>query len=128
MQDLQCKAFIGIWRFLLPLPQALVRRDIRNSAYAICRKSVDISEDERRVHRFVVTAITNTCKPVTPEMIAQELDMPLDRVKTIVDKLEGMKFFFYRYNNVGINWAYPVTAEDQLYKMRFDTGEQFYAA
>jgi hypothetical protein len=125
---LRNKAFIGIGRFMLPLPQALVRRDIHHTATAICRKTVDINEEERMVHRFVVTAITDTKQPVTPELIARELEMPLDRVHEIVDRLESLKVFFYRYNNIGINWAYPVTAEDQLYRMSFETGKTFYAA
>jgi hypothetical protein len=47
-----------------------------------------------------------------------QLDMPLDRVKTIVNKLEEMKTFFYRYNCPGINWAYPVTTEDSGHILR----------
>ena len=54
--------------------------------------------------------------------------MPLDLVRDIVDKLEGMKVFFYRYNSQGINWAYPVTTENGVYKMTFSTGKQFNAA
>ena len=62
------------------------------------------------------------------EYIADKLDMPLDRVRDIVDKLEEMKVFFYRYNSQGINWAYPVTAENVVHKMVFSTGEQCNAA
>ena len=42
MNKLRYKAMIGVWRFMLPLPQALVRRDIRKAASAICRKTLDI--------------------------------------------------------------------------------------
>ncbi|MCP4627426.1 MAG: hypothetical protein GY850_28520, partial [bacterium] len=48
------KAFIGIRRFMIPLPHALVKKDIRKMADAICRKTADVTEEERKVHRFVV--------------------------------------------------------------------------
>ena len=126
--DLKRKAFIGIWRFMIPLPQAFIEKDIKTMANAICRKTADVSEEERKVHRFVVMTMTETNKPVTLQYIAEKLDMPLDRVRDIVDKLEGMKAFFYRYNSKGINWAYPVTSENRVYKMAFSTGKQFDAA
>jgi hypothetical protein len=126
--DLKRKVFIGIWRFMIPLPQALIKIGIRRTADAICRKTADVSEEERRVHRIVVMTMTETNEPVTSEHIAAKLDMPLDRVRHIVDKLEGMKVFFYRYNSQGINWAYPVTAENVVHKMTFSTGEQCRAA
>ncbi|MFC1976247.1 hypothetical protein ACFLXQ_07600 [Chloroflexota bacterium] len=120
--------FIGIWRFMIPLPQALINRGIGRTADTICRKTADVSEEERKVHRFVVMTMTETNEPVTPEDIADKLDMPLDRVRDIVDKLEGLKVFFYRYNNQGINWAYPVTAENVVHRTTFSTGEQCNAA
>ena len=76
----------------------------------------------------MVATITDNHQAVTPELIAQALEMPLDQVHAIVDKLESLKIFFYRYNNVGINWAYPVTTEERRYRMSFSSGEHFYAA
>ena len=125
---LKRKAFIGIGRFMIPLPQALIKKDIRKMADAICRRTAGVSDEESKVHRFVVMTMTDTNEPVTSEYIAEKLDMPLDRVRDIVDKLEEMKVFFYRYNSQGINWAYPVTAENGVYKMTFSTGKQFNAA
>ena len=126
--DFKRKAFIGIWRFMIPLPQALIKKDISKMADAICRKTADVSDEERKVHCFVVMTMTETNAPVTSEYIAEKLDMPLDRVRDVVDKLEEMKVFFYRYNSQGINWAYPVTAENVVHKMAFSTGEQCNAA
>jgi hypothetical protein len=126
--DLKRKALIGIWRFTIPLPQALIKKDIRKMADAICRKTADVSDEERKVHRFVVMTMTETNRPVTSEYIAERLAMPLDRVRDIVDKLEELKVFFYRYNSQGINWAYPVTVENGVHKMSFSTGGQCNAA
>ncbi|MFC1819462.1 hypothetical protein ACFLZG_00045 [Thermodesulfobacteriota bacterium] len=126
--DFKRKAFIGIWRFMILLPQAMIKKDIRTMAEAICRKTADVSDEERKVHRFVVMTMTETNKPVTSEYIAEKLDIPIDRIRDIVDKLEEMKVFLYRYDSRGINWAYPVTAENVVHKMAFSTGEQCNAA
>jgi hypothetical protein len=126
--DLKRKVFLGIGRFMLPLPLALIKKAINGTADNICRITANVSEDERRVHRFVVMAITETNEPVTSEHIAAKLEMPLDRVKQIVNMLEEMKVFFYRYNSEGINWAYPVTTENVAHKMTFSTGKQCRAA
>ena len=126
--DMKRKAFLGIRRFMIPLPHILVKQDIRRMADAICRKTADVSGEERKVHQFVVKTMTETNKPITSEYIAEKLEMPLDRVKDIVEKLEKKKVFFYRYNNPGINWAYPVAVENKAFKMIFSTGEQCTAA
>ena len=129
MKDgLKSQIFIGIWRFMIPFPQALIKRGIRRTADTICRKTAGLREEERRIHRFVVTTMTETNEPVTSEHIAKKLDMPVDRVNHIVDKLEAMKVFFYRYNGQGINWAYPVTAENVVHRMTFSNVEQCHAA
>jgi hypothetical protein len=126
--ELKSKAFIGIWRFMIPLPLALVSNAIQRSANNICSHTLDVSDEERCVHRFVVRALTEVNQPVSLESIADKLKLPLDRVRTIIDKLEALKVFFYRYNNEGINWAYPVTSEDRLYGMTTNDGKHFYAA
>ena len=83
--DLKRRVFIGIWRFMIPVPQALIRRGISRTADAICRKTVEVSAEERKVHRFVVLALTETNEPVTPEDIAEKLDIPLERVRSMID-------------------------------------------
>jgi hypothetical protein len=126
--DFKRKAFIGIWRFMIPLPQFMIKKSIRKMAEAICIKTANVSDEERKVHRFVVMTMTETNEPVSSEYIADKLDMPLDRIRDIVDKLEEMKVFLYRYNSQEINWAYPVTTENVVHKMTFSTGEQCNAA
>jgi hypothetical protein len=127
-RDLKRKGFLGIWRFMIPLPQAMIKKDIQAMAKAICRNTVDVTEKDRTLHRFVVKTMTETNQPVSLETIADTLEMDLDQVRDSVDKLEELKVFFYRYNHQGINWAYPVTAEKQVHKMVFSSGEQCHAA
>ena len=126
--DLKRKAFMGIWHFMIPLPLFLIKINVNTMAKAICRKSADVSDEERKVHYFVVKSLSDTNEAVTLEYIADQLGIPIERVTAIVDKLERMKTFFYRYDCTGINWAYPVTAEDSGHKVTFDSGAQLNAA
>jgi hypothetical protein len=76
----------------------------------------------------VVSSVTASNQPVSLGDIVRGLSLPLSRVEEIVNKLEDLKVFFYRYNNPGINWAYPVTAEEREYKLTFSSGEGCTAA
>lgn len=125
---LKRKAFIGIWRFLFPLPTALVNHDVTGFANAVCRRNRTLSEEERRVHHFVVSTMADTNEAVSAQMISEKLDISLEKVLSIIEKLEGLKVYFYRYENPAINWAYPVTTDDNLYDMTFSSGKKFNAA
>ena len=127
-KSLQKKAFLGLSRFFIPLPDALFKSEIQKSARAICRETAHLVDDERRLHRFVVNTITRTNQDVPLDLIERQLDLSADRVLEIVEKLEDLKVFFYRYNSPGINWAYPVTTEDRVYKLTFSDGKRCTAA
>jgi hypothetical protein len=126
--QLKKKAFLGLGRFFILLPEPLFKSEIRKSAQAICRETAHLNEEERRLHRFVVSTISQTNDDVPLSLIAEELDLTPDRVLEIVEKLEDLKVFFYRYNSPGINWAYPVTSEDRVYKLAFSDGKSCTAA
>ena len=113
---------------MLPLPEFIVKNSARSSGQMICRKTADITEEERQVHWYVVRAVTDTNQPVQLEDIASALKLPLVRVQEIIQKLESLKVFFYRYNSRGINWAYPVTSDPNRYHLTFSTGEECTAA
>ena len=125
---LKKQAFLGLGRLFIPLPNALFKSEIQKSARAICRETAHLTEEERRLHRFVVSTISQTNQDVPLDLIERQLDLPADQVLEIVEKLEDLKVFFYRYNSPGINWAYPVTAEDRIYQLTFSDGKGCTAA
>ena len=126
--ELKKKAYLGVGRFMIPLPLFLLKSEITKSANTICKATAHLSDEERMVHRFVVNTITDTNQDVSLEKIASNLDIPLERIKEIVEKLEDLKVFFYRYKSQEINWAYPVTTESSEYKLNFSSGESCTAA
>jgi len=126
--DLKRKMYMGFKGFMLPLPLALSSRGMKRGVRGAKIKANSLSDEERRVHHFVVMAMAETKKPIRVESIAKELCMPTDKVVEIIDKLEAMKTFLYRSDGTDINWAYPISLEDMGFKMTASTGEQFYAA
>ncbi len=119
---------MGFKSFMVPVPLAFSTRGMKKGITGAKAKAGCLSEDERRVHHFVVVKMAVAREPITAELIAEELCMPTDRVLKIIDKLEDMKTFLYRADGKGINWAYPLSLENTGCRMTASTGEQFFAA
>jgi hypothetical protein len=126
--DIKRKMYIGIWRFMLPLPMAISAKGVKRSVSGAKTKADLLSKEERKVHHFIVKQMAIAKEPILAEFIGEKLNISLNRVKDIVEKLEGMKTFCYRYNSQGINWVYPLSFEDTGHKITVSTGEQFFAA
>jgi len=126
--DMKRKMYMGIWRFMLPLPLAISAKGVKRSVSGAKTKADLLSKEERKVHHFIVKQMAIAKEPITTEFIGEKLNISLNRVKDIVEKLEAMKTFCHRYNSQGINWAYPLAFEDTGHKMTVSTGEQFFAA
>ena len=110
------------------------------------RAVVDCIEDFRRIRtqvakdrrleaqwvginrNFVVRELPNAGEPLSPEFIAQELDLPVSRVNLILEELEKHLTFLFRNKQGAVTWAYPVTVDRTPHHVTFNTGEQIYAA
>jgi len=125
---LKRKMYMGFWGFMLPVPLALSTQGMKKSVSGARAKASCLSEEERRVHHFIVVKMAVAREPITAELIAKELCMPTDRVLEIIAKLEEMKTFLYRVDGKGINWAYPLSLENTGCRITTATGEQFFAA
>ena len=126
--DMKRKMYMWIWRFMLPLPLAISTKGVKRGVSGAKTKAGLLSKEERKVHHFIVKQMAITQEPITIEFIGEELNISINRVKDIVEKLEAMKTFCYRYDSQGINWAYPLAFEDTGHKMTVSTEEQFFAA
>jgi hypothetical protein len=118
------KLFVGLWRLMLPIPPAIwTKRDLGGGD-----PLAFMTEAHHRVRDFAVTELTQSGKPLAPERIAQELQLPPARVADILDELERRKTFLFRNAQGAVTWAYPVTVDPTPHRLRFSTGEQVYAA
>ncbi len=87
-----------------------------------------MSREHHLVRNFVVGELPVAGKPLSPDYIAQKLDLPFERTKAILDELEKQMTFLFRNEQGAVIWAYPVTVEKTPHHLTFSTGEQLYAA
>jgi hypothetical protein len=87
-----------------------------------------MSPEHHLVRDFAVRELPRLGRPIPPEFIGQNLNLPLPRVKTILEDLERHMTFLFRNEDGAVTWAYPVTVERTPHRVNLSTGEQVYAA
>ena len=118
----------GVWRYMLSVPPFLWEKQVLKSRKRIEAALGFMSEEHRSVHHCAVRELPVVGEPLTPEFIADKLNLPLERVKDILDDLEKHMTFLFRNPAGAVVWAYPVTAEQTPHHVTFSTGEKLYAA
>jgi hypothetical protein len=121
-------AMMGIWQYMIPIPKKLWQKQIPKLAQRIEAEHSFMSEEHRLIHHFVVRELLRVGEPLSPEFIAEKLNIPAARVTAILDELEKHMTFLFRNNGGAVAWAYPVTIETTPHHLTFSTGEQLYAA
>jgi hypothetical protein len=122
------KMYMGASRFMIPIPLVISNKGLGKGVSGARAKAGALTEEERRVHHFVVKKMAVAREPITAELISEELGIPLETVKKNIEKLERLKTFLYRSDGKGINWAYPLSLENTGHRMTVSTGEEFSAA
>jgi hypothetical protein len=120
---------LGFWRAMIPIPRIIWQRRVAAEAQKTSDNALPLmSEDHHRVRDFVVRELPRTGEPLSPDRIAQTLNMPRDRLNTILDDLEKRLIFLFRNAQGNVAWAYPVTVDATPHRVTYSTGEQGYAA
>ena len=114
---------LGLGRTMLPIPSTIWKRHMRRGAHLDF-----MSEDHHRVREFVVKELPRLGEALSPDSIAESLDLPQERVVRMLDDLERHMTFLFRNDRGFVVWAYPMTVEQTPHRMGFSTGEQIYAA
>ncbi len=117
------KLYLGLWRWLLPIPAQIWRRQIKGEAHLEF-----MTPEHHRVREFVVVEIPRVAKPLSPSYIAESLSMDEADVLRILDELEKKMTFLYRDEQGAVLWAYPVTAARTPHRITFSSGERISAA
>ncbi len=118
----------GLGRFMLPIPSALWRSQVAKAGGKIRNRQGFMTPEHRAVHHFVVRELPGVGEPMTPDFIAEGLDLPRERVTAILDALEKHLTYLFRNKDGAVTWAYPVTVDKTPHRMTFSTGETIYAA
>jgi hypothetical protein len=87
-----------------------------------------MSEEHHLVRNYVVDMLPRVGEPLSVEYLSEQLNIPIDRMKVILDDLEKHMTFLCRYGQGAVNWAYPVTVDQTPHRIAYSTGEQGYAA
>jgi hypothetical protein len=119
---------LGLWRYIINVPPFLWQKQIAKGKRKFEKEHGSLSEEYRQIHHFVVRKLPFDSKPLTPELISDELGFSVDRVKNALDYLEKRMTFLYRNSNGDVVWAYPVTVDRTPHRITFNTGERLYAA
>ena len=119
---------LGVWRYLLPVPRKLWRKQIAQNSGKARAGLGFMTTEHHLIRNFVVIELPRQGKPLSPEFIAQNLDLPVERVVDILDDLEKHMTFLFRSRGNAVTWAYPVTVDQTPHKVTFSSGEKLYAA
>jgi hypothetical protein len=119
---------LGFWRFLLRVPRPIWQGEVARGARAAERSLAFMTADHHRVRDYAVRELPRFGKPISPEAIARDLDLDLERTVSILDELEKKLTFLYRDEAGEVLWAYPVTAAVTPHRVTFSSGETIYAA
>ncbi len=122
------RLLIGLGRHMIPIPRMLWQWQVRSGAQRAKAELGIMSEEHHLVREFAVRELPRVGEPLSPEFIAEELNLPVARVKSILDELDKHMTFVCRNTQGAVVWAYPVTAESTPHHVAFSTGEQLYAA
>ena len=114
---------LGLWRYTLPVPRLVWQR--------LVKADTDLgfmSQDHHQVRDFVVTELPRVGRPLSPQTIAQGLNLPPAQVVDMLDELERHMTFLFRNEQGDVAWAYPVTVDRTPHHVTLSTGERAYAA
>jgi len=122
------KVLLGRNGQILEFPQAVWKGHLDQIPQHSQARLGFMTETHHRVRYFVVSELVNRMEPLKPEWISERLDLPLERVKVILEELESKLFFLVRNAQGSVAWAYPVTVEPTPHRLNFSTGERLFGA
>ncbi len=119
--------FLGLGRWMIPIPRMIWHQAMRANARKIPDRLRFMTPEHHRVRDFTVERLLRTGTPLPPDEIAQSLQLPANRVSEILDDLERHLMFLFRSSGHAVTWAYPVTVEQTPHRAAASTGEAAYS-
>lgn len=119
---------LGLQRHMLKLPAAVGRRRVAAVAKQARTVMEELSDEDRDLHRFLVTELPVVGAPLTTEWIGGKRGVPASDVAEQLDELGERKALIARNNDGDVTWTYPVTVEATAHHLSFRSGDRLYAA
>jgi hypothetical protein len=115
-------------QMLTEIPRETWEQHVEQAPEDISKTLSFMTNAHHLVRNFVVRELPRIGKPLSPELISEELDMSLSKTIEILDELEKNLFFLVRNEKGEVTWTFPVTADKTPHRMAFSTGERINAA
>ena len=124
------RIMLGLWKYMLSVPSFIMdmKKQVARGKMRYEAAMDFMTNDHRLVHHFTVRELPHAGKPLSLEFIARKLDLPRDRVVSVLEDLEKHMTFLFRNREGEVTWAYPVTVDKTPHHLTFSSGEQVYAA
>ena len=110
------------------IPRKTWEQRVEQAPKDIAKTLSFMTEAHHLIRNFVVRQLPGIGKPLSPELISEEVDLPLSKTNEILDELEKNLFFLVRNEQGDVIWAFPVTVDKTPHQMAFSTGERLNAA
>ena len=101
-----------------------VAREARGAAHVLS----SLTDEERRIRRWVVTELGALGSALDAVSIATALELEVELVRDALERLERKMVFLWRNEDGAVSWAYPVTVDTTPHQLAFKTGERMTAA
>lgn len=113
---------------MLPLPAMIWKKRVNGDKDDMPAHLAFMSADHHRVRNYVVRELPRIGTPISPARLAEDLDLPAERVVVILEQLERHLTFLFRNPAGEVAWAYPVTADETPHRITINGKERLYAA
>ena len=127
-KDPSHKLYMGFRGFMMRIPPLLSEKGAKKGEKGARQNANSLSRNERRIHHLIVMKMAVINEPISAELIASEMGMPIDQVMDIINKLENLKTFIFRTDQKRIDWAYPLSLENTGFLLTATSGKRFFAA
>lgn len=125
---MEANIFLGRDQNILEVPESTWKQHLTQIPQHSQSRLSFMTETHHQIRYFVVKELVKRQKPIEPEFISTELNIPFELVISILEELERNLFFLVRNERGAVAWAYPVTVETTPHKMYFSSGECLYGA
>lgn len=122
------KILLGRDQKILEIPQATWKQHLTQISQHSQSRLSFMTAAHHQIRYFIVKEMAYDQKPIEPEFISEKLNIPIERVKPILEELERKLFFLVRNEQGAVTWAYPVTVEVTPHRIDFSSGQRLYGA
>ena len=122
------KILLGRGKRLIEAPRQMLDAHLAHVPEHSKRRLAFMTSDHHSVRNYVVREMPRIGEAISEERIAEDLNLSVQLVHSILAELEENLFFLVRNAQEFVSWAFPMTVEKTPHRLSFHSGEQLYGA